>query len=170
MTDDTAQAPTAEKRELIREAVTMALYVSLSLLAVLIALPTSTEDSRVIAGLAVLGTAVGLVLAHHVAFRMSTRLVNGGLLTTESVHALKAQAAGGFPVAVLASLPVFLFGQVPGEQIAELLLLVFVALVGYRSARFASSRTRSLIYVAGVVLVVSGVLLVKLVVKVYTPH
>ncbi len=148
--------------ELVRESLTMALYVSLSLLAVLIAMPVAAQDNRVEAGLVVLGTAVGLVLAHHLAFRMSTRLVNGGLLTPESVHALKAQAMGGLPVAVLAALPVFVLGEEPGETVSELLLLAFVALVGYRSARYTSGRTRSLLYVGFLVLAVAGVLLVKL--------
>jgi hypothetical protein len=80
------------------------------------------------------------VLAHHVAFRMSTRLVNGGLLTPESVSALTAQALGGLPVAVLAALPVVVLGEEPGEIVAELVLLAVGALVGYRSARFTSGR------------------------------
>ncbi len=152
----------AHERELMREALTMALYVSLSLLAVLIALPVAAHtDDRIKAGLTVLITALGLVLAHHVAFRLSTKLVNGGLLTPESVHALKAQALGGLPVAVLAALPVFVLGEDPGENVAILLLLAFVALVGYRSARFTSGKARSLLYVCGLVVVVAAVLAIK---------
>jgi hypothetical protein len=151
-----------DTRELLREVLTMALYVSLSLLAVLIALPVGNQDDRVAAGLTVLGTAIGLVLAHHVAFRLSTRLVNGGLLTPESIDALKAQALGGLPVAVAAALPVLVLGEEPGEVVSELLLLAFVALVGYRSARFTSGPARSFLYVCGLVLVVAAVMLVKL--------
>ena len=151
--------------EVVREATTMALYVSLSLLAVLIALPIDTEDNRVRAGLTVLVTAVGLVLAHHLAFRMSTRLVNGGLLTPDSVRALEAQALGGLPVAVIAALPVFVFGEEPGELIAEIVLLAFVAFVGYRSARASSGPGRSVLYVGGITLAVAGVLVVKLLVS-----
>jgi hypothetical protein len=151
-----------ERLELIREATTMALYVSLSLLAVLIALPVSHQDERAKAGLIVFGTALGLVLAHHVAFRLSTRLVSGGLLTPESVNALKAQALGGIPVAIVAALPVLVLGEDPGELVAEAVLLAFVAFVGYRSARASSSPARSLVYVAGLVIAVIGVVLVKL--------
>ena len=61
----------AQRLELLREVTTMALYVSLSILAVLIALPIASNDNRVQAGLTVLGTGVGLVLAHHLSFRMS---------------------------------------------------------------------------------------------------
>ena len=74
----TAQGPDAvvdgahaQRLELLREVPTMALYVSLSILAVLIALPIASSDNRVQAGLTVLATGVGLVLAHHLSFRMS---------------------------------------------------------------------------------------------------
>ena len=172
MTDATACAtPGADAHdsgaydaELIHEAITMALYVSLSLIAVLIALPiVGDEDNRVQAAITVMVTAVGLVLAHHVAFRLSTRLVNGGLLTPESVRALKAQALGGLPVAVIAAIPVFLFGEDIGEDVAIFLLLAFVALMGYRSARYTSGKARSFLYVCGLVGVISVVMLVKLI-------
>jgi len=159
----TAAASGTDRRELVREALTMALYVSLSLLAVLLAMPVAAQDNRWQAGLIVLATALGLVLAHHIAFRLSTRLVNGGLLTPESIHALKAQALGGLPVAVIAALPVFVLGEEPGETVSELILLAFVALVGYRSARFTSGKARSFLYVCGLVAVVAAVLLVKFV-------
>ena len=164
--DDPGGQPDAvpEELEQVHEALTMALYVSLSLLAVLLALPVGHEDNRVEAGFTVMVTAIGLVLAHHLAFRLSTRLVNGGLLTPQSVEALKAQALGGLPVAVIAAVPVFLFGETVGEDLAELVLLAFVALVGYRSARFTSSPGRSVLYVGGLVLAVIGVLIVKLIV------
>ena len=152
----------AQRLELAREVTTMALYVSLSILAVLIALPIASYDNRVQAGLTVLATGVGLVLAHHLSFRMSSRLVNGGLLTPESIEALKAQALGGLPVAVLAALPVFVLGEEPGELVSELLLLGFVALVGYRSARFTSGVARSVLYVGVIVAAVAAVLVIKL--------
>ena len=148
--------------ELLREVTTMALYVSLSILAVLIALPVAQNDNRVQAGLTVLATGLGLVLAHHLSFRMSSRLVNGGLLSPQSVEALTAQALGGLPVAVLAALPVFVLGEEPGEVVSEVLLLGFVALVGYRSARFTSGVGRSLLYVGVIVAAVAAVLVIKL--------
>ena len=142
----------------------MALYLSLSLLAVLIALPevNPAEDNRFEEGLTVLGTGLGLVLAHHVAFRMSTRLVNQGLLTQESRDSLKAQALGGIPVAVLAAVPVFVLGEDPGEDVAIFLLLALVLAVGYRSARYSSRPIRALAYAGILVLVVAAVVTVKL--------
>jgi amino acid transporter len=110
----------------------------------------------------VLVTGLGLVLAHHVAFRMSTRLVNEGLLTGESVEAMRAQALGGVPVAMLAALPVFVLGEDPGETVAELLLLALVLAVGYRTARFSSRPIRALAYAALLVVVVAAVVGIKL--------
>jgi len=148
--------------ELIREATTMALYISLSLLAVLIAMPIGQEDARVRAGVTVLVTAAGLILAHHVAFRLSSRLVSGGMLTRESRDVLASQLLGGVPVAVVAAVPVFVLGEDPGENVAIALLLAFVALVGYRAARASTTRARALLYVGGLVVVVGVVLALKL--------
>lgn len=155
---------TASELHLLHEVTTMALYLSLSLLAVLIALPNANpeEDNRFQEGLTVLVTGLGLLLAHHVAYRMSSRLVNQGLLTDASRHAMKAQALGGLPVAALASLPVFLLGEDPGEDVAIFLLLALVLGVGYRSARFNVRPIRALAYTALLVLVVLGVVVVKL--------
>jgi hypothetical protein len=165
MSDASSPELAHSERELRREALTMALYVGLSILAVIITLPVANEhdDNRVKAGLTVLITGIGLVLAHHVAFRLSTRLVNEGVLTPESVEALAAQALGGLTVAVLAAIPVFVFGESPGEGISAVVLLALVAVVGYRSARKSASVVRSLVYVGVVVLAVALVLAVKLV-------
>jgi hypothetical protein len=139
----------------------MALYVSLSLLAVLLAAPSGTDESRVRLALTVGLTAIGLLLAHQVAFRMSTRLVNRGEVDTETARLLAAQSVGGLAVAVLAVVPVLLFGAA-GLRVAELLLLGVVAFVGYLTARVkATSRIRSLGYVLGVVAMVGVVLVVK---------
>jgi hypothetical protein len=159
---DSLQGRSAHEVELIREATTMALYISLSLMAVLIALPIGHEDARLRAGFTVLATATGLILAHHVAFRLSSRLVSGGVLTLESRDALSSQLLGGVPVALVAALPVFVLGEDPGENVAIILLLAFVAIVGYRAARGSTTPMRALAYVGGLVAVVTVVLAVKL--------
>ncbi|MGA8046953.1 MAG: hypothetical protein WCA30_11885 [Dermatophilaceae bacterium] len=41
-------------------------------------------------------TALGLVLAHQLAFRLSTRLLNRGVLDPDSLVILKAQLLGVF--------------------------------------------------------------------------
>lgn len=162
--DPSPEMPAALRKERVREAMTMALYLSMSLLAVLVALPKSHGQEGPAAALSVLATAGGLVLAHHVAFRLSSRLVEKGLLSTESVELLGAQVAGALPVALVAAGPLLFPGGSAGRILSEILLLAFVAVVGYLAARQSASVTRSLVYVVGVVLVFGLVVVVKLVV------
>lgn len=137
----------------------MALYVGLSLLAVLVALPVRAAAEEV--GLTVLFTAVGLLLAHQVAFRLSTQLVNRRLLDEAGRRLLGAQLLGGLAVAVLAALPVFLLGAT-GIWVAEFLLLALLVAAGYIAARGAGrSAARAIGYVVVLVVVVALVLLVK---------
>jgi hypothetical protein len=155
--------------ELKREALTMALYLSLSLLAVLVTLPeviNPEDDNRWEATGTVFVTAVGLLLAHHLAFRLSSRLVSEGLLTAESRLALKAQLYGGVPVVLIATVPVLIFGEEDGEAAAIVALLAFVTWAAYRSARKRTSRLRSWLYV-GVVL---GAAFLVLAVKTAVSH
>ncbi len=139
----------------------MALYISLSLLAVLIATPTSAEESSTQLAVTVALTAIALILAHQVAFRLSTRLLNRGLLDNDSLRLLGAQAAGGIAVVVLATVPILVLGA-SGLRIAAALLITLVAVVGYVTARSVPvSRTRALLYVGVVVFAVGLVLVVK---------
>lgn len=151
-----------EKVEVWREGVTMALYISLSQVAVMTALPgQQSSTDRSLAWLVAL-TSVGLVLAHQVAFRMSSKLfAEGSRLGTTDHRLLRAQAVGGLSVTVVAVLPILVFGS--AAYIASIaLLLLFILIVGYLVARTVPlSRIRSLAYVAGVAVVVIGVLVVK---------
>ena len=150
-----------EAVEVVREAVTMALYISLSLLAVLTALPTSMEAAAPNVALTVGLTAIGLVLAHQVAFRMSTRLVSHGRIDPGASRLLGAQLLGGAAVTVVAVLPLVVFGS-DAMPVSFALLLSFVGVVGYVAARSVPmSRAKALGYVAMVVVVVAGVLAVK---------
>lgn len=158
--DDEADSTTV-RNEAIREGLTMALYISLSQLAVLIAVPRSLLETD---GLwwQILTTSIGLVLAHQVAFRMSTRLVSdGSRLDPHTPLLQRAQWVGGGVVTLLAVLPVLLFGSL-ALWLSIALLLAFVMVVGYLVARSAPvSRPRALVYVGIVALVVIGVLIVK---------
>lgn len=150
-----------EAREWVREAVTMALYISLSLLAVLVALPKESAAESDDLWLTILLTAVALLLAHQLAFRISTRLVNKGLLDASGVKLLGAQLIGGLIAAVAAALPVLVLGS-EAVRLSALVLLLFVAATGYRAARSVpASRGRALMYVGVVVLGVVAVLFVK---------
>ena len=139
----------------------MALYIALSLLAVMFALPTSfsSTDGTTHAGVLFV-TSIGLLIAHQLAFRLSARLAHGKL-ASEHAELLAAQLIGGLLVTIVAVVPVYFVGGQTGLRIAELALIAFIAVTGYVAARgIPLSRARALLYVAGVVgltLVVVGV-------------
>lgn len=156
-----------ERTEIWREGITMALYVSLSQLAVMTALPSQEASTDSKLALTVALTSVGLVLAHQVAFRMSSKLVAAGSkLEPLAPRLLRAQLLGGAVVTVLAVLPILLFG--PDAYIWSVgLLLLFVMFVGYAVSRSAPhGRIRSLLYV----FVVAGAVVTVLAVKALVSH
>lgn len=140
----------------------MALYISLSQLAVMTAMPAQEASANATLALTVALTTVGLVFAHQVAFRMSSRLVaRGSTLEPLASRVLRAQLVGGFAVTLLAVLPILIFGS-GAYRWSIALLLLFVMVVGYLVARSAPhSRVRSLMYVVVVAVIVIGVLAVK---------
>ena len=151
----------ATRAERIREGVTMALYIALSLLAVMFALPTDVKPTDAAAHASLLFvTSIGLLIAHQLAFRLSARLAHGKL-ASEHLELLAAQLIGGLAVTLVAVVPVYLIGDEAGLIVAELALITFIAVVGYIAARgIPLSRPRALLFVAGVValtLVVIGV-------------
>lgn len=136
----------------------MALYLSLSLLAVLLALPSATHDPLG----PLLLTALGLLVAHLLAFAISSRLVTKGVLDGQARLAIAAQVVGGLVVVALATLPLLVWDAPSGLRVAEALMLALVAGVGYLAARQADvSRLRALVYVALVIASALVVLLVK---------
>jgi FtsH-binding integral membrane protein len=149
--------------ERIREGVTMALYVSLSLLAVMVVLPSDVGPGASESPAATIAlTAVGLILAHVLAFRVSARLVGRGRLARDHLEILGAQMAGGAIVTVVAVVPVLLLGAPAGVSVAELLLIAFIGLTGYAAARSVPlSRARAAVYMASVVVAALVVLGVK---------
>lgn len=156
-----------ERMEVWREGITMSLYVSLSQLAVMTTLPKQEASVDTSLALTVALTSVGLVLAHQVAFRMSSRLVApGSRLEPLAPRVLRAQLLGGAAVTLLAVLPILLFGPAAYFWSTGLLLL-FVMVIGYLVARSAPhGRVRSLAYVA----VVAGMVLTVLAVKSLANH
>lgn len=132
-----------------REASTMALYVAICLLAALSA-TTDTNDhtqARVL-GL-VWGTTIGLALAHWIAFRVSSRLVNFGRLDRSDAELAVAQVAGAAFVAAWCTMFVLLTPQSAERDVVRLALAFLVALVGFALARFSgANRVRSAAYSA----------------------
>jgi hypothetical protein len=141
------------RRERLREGVTMALYISLSLLAVMVALPPEVSPAASSTpAFTLFLTALGLLIAHQLAFRISARLAHGGHVASEHLELLGAQTAGGLVVTFVAVVPVLLLGVSPGVLVAELLLVAFIAIVGYTAIRMVPvSQARAVAYVGGVV-------------------
>lgn len=139
--------------ERVREGVTMALYIGLSLLAVLLALPSDVaEASSTAPALILTVTSLGLMLAHMVAFRISSRLINRGELDPESMALVGAQTVGGLVVTAVAVVPVVVIGGDIGVLAAQIGLLVLISGVSYFAVRSAPiGRWRAIAYAVGVV-------------------
>jgi hypothetical protein len=117
--------------ELWREGLTMALYVTICLLAALSA--TGDDEYETLA--VVWGTTVGLALAHWVAFRMAARMVGRGAVDAHYAASSLAQVAGAATVALIGSLPVL---ALPDSAERDVLRLMLVAVLG--GAGFATAR------------------------------
>ncbi|MFP4312516.1 MAG: hypothetical protein ACLFS9_11135 [Nitriliruptoraceae bacterium] len=89
-----------------REGLTMGLYLTISLLAVLTAKSGDADDGAVLT--LIWGSTLGLALAHWLAFQLAARLFVGSTLTSHDRLAMLAQAAAAVVVAALASLPLLL--------------------------------------------------------------
>lgn len=152
----------AERREALREGMTMALYISLSLIAVMVAVPHPEDMASGDLAWLTFVTSVGLILAHQLAFRMSSRLfADGSRLEAMHVLVLRDQLVGGGLVTAIAIAPIILLGT-GAFRLSVLILLAFVLTVGYFVARSApTSRPRALAYVTGVGILVVAVLAVK---------
>ena len=88
--------------EFDKEALTMALYVAICLMAALIAIPESAVARTNVLGL-VWGITLGLAIAHWFAFRVSARMVGAGTVRSSDVELLGAQLLGAAGVALLVS-------------------------------------------------------------------
>jgi hypothetical protein len=138
------------------ESSTMVLYVSVVLLAALVAIDTSGDMSDAeLLGL-IWGTTLGLALAHFFAFRVSSHLVRGSRFHRRDAELAVAQLGGAVAVAVLCSIPVVLFSRASEYDVVRLELALLLGIAGYASGRTGgASRSRSL--ATGAVVLVLGV-------------
>lgn len=142
MTDATADgglpARTHERhaRLLAREALAAALYMALVLLAGLVALPVARIPSDSVMVASLVGTAVGLVLAHWFAFRLAAHVTaEGGTWPGSAAQEATAQIVGGLCVALVASIPFLLTDGARALRLALLLLSALPAATGFLIAR-----------------------------------
>jgi hypothetical protein len=131
----------------------MALYIAVTLLAVLSAVADRTDHGDITLGALVWGTTIGLALAHVFAFRVSARLVARGSVTGADAEVAGAQLAGAAFVAAVASLPIVVLGPTAELDVARVVLALFVAAMGYLVAKAAgATRGRAITY--GIVILV----------------
>lgn len=151
-------APEQESRLAAREFFAAALYLALVLLAVLVAVPTeSLPPDDAVVGL-LLGSSVGLMLAHWLAFRLAAHLTEErGFAARSAAREAAAQIGGGLAVAALAALPFLLFDGVTALTGALVLLGALPALTGLAIARLRGRSWPSSVLAAAAVLVLAAV-------------
>jgi hypothetical protein len=156
-----AQSP--EHAEIIREAVTMVLYVSVVEIAELAAIPETHSGANAtgpVSGtlLAIIwGTAVGLAIAHWFAFRVAGQAFRGDRVTGLDTKVGLAQVGAAMFVAAVSSVPVLLFDDVRAQEFTGLVPAVLIGIVGYLIAReTGKSRFAAALY--GITALALGVL------------
>jgi hypothetical protein len=143
-----------ERAEVLREAATMVLYVSVVEIAELATLPESHFGNGRVTGpvgtqlLAIVwGTAVGLALAHWFAFRVAAPGFRGDRPTRRDARIGLGQLGGAAFVAAVSSLPVLFFSDVRAQETVGDAPAVIIGVVGYLVARAAGkSRVPSVLY------------------------
>jgi hypothetical protein len=144
------------------ESSTMVLYVSVVLLAALVAIDTSAEISDTeILGL-IWGTTLGLALAHYFAFRVASQLVRGSRFHRRDAELALVQLGSAVAVAVVCTIPVVLMSRRSEYDVVRLELALLLGIAGYAAGRTGgASRPRSLATGAIVLVVGVAVALVK---------
>ena len=119
------------RRELAREAVTMALYVSITLLAALIAIPSDDVPGTVWTAALIWGGAAGLALAHWLAFDVGARLFQSVHL--DRLHRLAGPVtlAAALAVATVTSIPIVLAPDDIASEVAICTLAFILAAAGF---------------------------------------
>jgi hypothetical protein len=150
------------RHTVLHETTTMALYLAISMLALLSALPHGEGGvTHTVAG-TVWGTIAGLTLAHLLAFRLSGKLLGGGWLDRAEVYALGGQVVAAIGVGLLVSVPLVWSSGTQAVAYARLVLAAMIGVFAYGVAiQQSPSRGRALLYAAVVVVISLGVAVVK---------
>ncbi len=159
--DGSAVVAHDEGRLVAREFFAAALYMAMVLLAVLVAVPTDRLPSDGAVVWLLLGSAIGLTLAHWLAFRLAAHLtVEGGFATASAAREAGAQIGGGLAVAALAALPFLLLDGEAALTGSLVVLAALPALTGLGIARLRGRSWPTSLLAAGAVLVVAVVIVV----------
>lgn len=152
----------ALREHLEREAYTMALYVSVVLLAALAAVGDHEEPGGVDVVALVWGTTVGLAVAHWFAYRLAARLAAGGSRRREDFEIGLAQLAGALAVALVVTVPFVLLPDSSEWDVARLEIAGLIGVVAFLVARAdGAGRLRATLYATGVVVLAAAVATIK---------
>lgn len=151
----------------------MALYVSITLLAALAALPDDDPaGSGGVHGLALLGviwgTTVGLALAHWFAFTVASRGVALGARRLADLELAAAQLGGAAVVALLTTIPAVLLSDDLDLEVSIWVPAAVLGVSGYFTGRAAGRSPLRSLFIGGGVLAFGA--LVALVKHLLTPH
>lgn len=140
-------------RALAREFFASGLYVAIVLLTALVALPRARMPSNTSVVATTVGTALGLIAAHFVAFRLAAHLTSDeGIASAPELQEAGAGFAGGLVVAVLAALPFVLLDGQDALLAALIALAILPALMGLAIARLRGRSWGTSMLAAGIVL------------------
>jgi hypothetical protein len=144
-----------------REALTMALYLAIVLLALMTeAVGVVVETARAVG--VIWGTSIGLGLAHLFAFQLAGKRFGAGSLTDQDREVTVGLVIAVAGVAALASLPFIIGLGANARLVSELLLTGLIGVTAYGTARASGAPLgRALVYVAFVLLVDLVVVTVK---------
>src|SRR3954471_24175246 len=136
------------EHHLRREALTMGLYVSITLLAALTATIGEKTSRRDVLAI-VWGTTVGLALAHWLAFGLAVRLVHPTSDNRDLDRQLMAQLGAAATVAAIATIPVLVLPVHLGGQGARFATAATMGVVTYGEGRtFGASRAKAVGFAA----------------------
>jgi hypothetical protein len=134
--------------------------MALVLLAALVGFPSSRLPSDHVVVVTLISTALGLILAHWLAFRLAAHLTDeGGVWSGSAPQEAGSQIAGGVGVAVVAALPFLVLNGTDALRVSLLLLAAMPALTGLAIARLrqrswlGSSLFAAVVFVVAVAIV-----------------
>ncbi|MEZ0283811.1 MAG: hypothetical protein ACAH79_01070 [Thermoleophilia bacterium] len=145
------------RRELAREAVTMALYVSITLLAALIAIPSDDVPGTLHTAALIWGGAASLALAHWLAFDVSARLFR--TVHLDRLHRLSGPVslAAALLVALVATIPILVAPDDIASEVTICVLAFILAVAGYGVGRRSGAGLLRALAGAVLLLAIAGV-------------
>jgi hypothetical protein len=121
--------------ELSREAVTMALYVSLTLLAALVAIPSDDVGGTLDTAALIWSGAAGLALTHWLAFDLAGRLFRTEGLDRRHRLGGPVTVAAALAVALVVTIPILVAPDDVAAEAATSVLAFIVAAAGFAVGR-----------------------------------